>query len=710
MKGVLIFLSFITFLCSWGASYELRTESDGTQWMPFDQYGYTGVKNAKGKIIIPAKFSSVNYERGTFTVKDNSGHIGKYTNNGKVIFPPLNYTKVYELQGVEESPFIVIGDHWGMVDRRGKVLLEDEYTNIKAYGDSKDGFHLLLWKNGFMGVADMKGNILVSPDKYHSIGRNVGEDGKITFTYSIYGGGSGVCNEKGEEIIHTEYYATLPKGKGKNRYYEITDGNCVGKLDNNGNLLIPITNKVTSQINQVESDGKIFTIWRNESNKCFVKNSKGEILIGPEYDWIGFYNNHFTVWKGQYMGLINTVGKVIVPTDNHYISIGPLEKYITARTLDDKQAIYGYDGKMIFPAIHKHACLDVKKIYEDNDSIISYRDAPRNWGVKNLRGEILVPPVYDDLNYLESDLGFYFYVFKNGKVGLQDLAGNIIFEPEYKGISISKDKNNPFFFINTGYMGIADLDGNVIINPEIFEKISFDPKKKQFTGTAGRRKCIFTNDGKLISDNLNQVKQYEYADLADAEFKKGNYKKAAEWYGKAIAVAPMASFYFNRGVSYYNANKYYEAIADFKKTLDSRPSDRLRDRAIDLIGKAEHYQEQKEYRQMQLASAIFGLAMTGINYAVQSKSKSRKSTSSSYRTSGGSSYSSSSSSSRGDDNGGTTTKQKQKCGFCGGKGSIVKYQSNFGIDNEPWCDECEKKVVSGHYHQTCTHCNGTGER
>lgn len=710
MKGVLIFLSFISFLCTWGASYELRTESDGTQWRPFKQCGYFGVINAKGKIIIPAEFSSVSYENGTFTVKNNVGYLGKYTSNGKVIFPPLNYSMVYEFDGIKDSPYKVVGEKFGIVDRRGKVLLEDEYTRIEARGDSLHGFHLLLWKNGFMGVADMKGNILIVPDRYHSIGRNVGEDGKITFTYRIYGGGSGVCNEKGEEIIHTDYFTTLPKGKGKNRYYEITDGNCVGKLDKDGNLLIPITDKVTSQLTQVESNGKIFTIWRNESNKCFVKNPEGEILIEPEYDDIGFRRNHFTVRKGRYWGLINTDGKMIVSIHDDYFAISTMEKYITARTLDDKQAIYGYDGKMVFPAIHQHAQLHVRKIYEGGDSIILYSDAPGSWGVKNLKGEILVQPIYDGLGFLESDLGFYFKISKNGKVGLQDLAGNIIFEPEYKSISISKDKNNPFFFINTGYMGIADLDGNVIINPEIFEKISFDPKKKQFTGTVGRRKCVFTNDGKLISDNLNQVKQYEYADLADVEFKKGNYKKAAEWYGKAINVTPTASLYFNRGVSYYNANKYYEAIADFKKTLDSRPSDRLRDRAIDLIGKAEHYQEQKEYRQTQLVSAIFGLAMTGINYALQSKSKSRKSTSSSFRTSGGSSYSSSSSSSSGNDNGGTSTKQKQKCGFCGGKGSIVKYQSNFGIDNEPWCDECEKKVVSGHYHQTCTHCNGTGER
>lgn len=707
--STLIITCFLFVFLSSAQTYELRTEKDGTQWKPFVKYGYFGVENAKGKVIIPAQFSYINYENGSFTVKNLSGYIGKYTKKGNVIFPPIKYGAVSDLAGIEDSPFIVFSDHYGVVDRKGNVLLDDIYTGIYTIGDNQTGYHFLLRKDGFTGVADKKGKILIAPDKYNSIGRNIGEDGKITFIYSIYGGGSGVCNEKGELIIHTDYFLTVPKGKGKDAYYEIFDGNASGKMDLNGNIIIPISGKKSAMINQVESEGKTYSIWRDKNNKCFVKNSDGNIIIEPTYDIIGFSNNHFTVWNGQYMGLINNKGKVIISTDKHFTAIGALDKYVIAISLDDKQAIYGYDGKQIFPAIHKNAILDVKKIYSDNDSIVAFRDAIGCWGVKDLKGNVLVQPIYDDVGYLESDLGFYFYVFKNGKVGLQDLYGNLIFEPEYKKITISTDKNNPFFFINTGYIGIADLEGNTIINPEMFEKITFSPKNKQFIGTVGKRRCVFSNTGKLLSDNQRQVQKEEYIDLADIEFDKRNYKKAAELYGKAIAVSPSASLYFNRGVSYYNASKYYEAIADFNKTLDSNPSDRLRDRSLDLIGKAEYYQEQKEYRQMQLASAIFGLAMTGINYAIQSSSK-ESSNSSFQSTSNSYSSSSTSSSNNRSEDVSSKPRQKQKCGFCGGKGSTIEYVANYGINTESWCDECGKKVASGHYHKTCTHCNGTGER
>lgn len=69
-------------------TYALKTEKDGTQWRIIEKYGSYGAENEKGKVIIPAQFKDVYYDNGTFTVKDNCGHLGKYTRNGKVIFPP----------------------------------------------------------------------------------------------------------------------------------------------------------------------------------------------------------------------------------------------------------------------------------------------------------------------------------------------------------------------------------------------------------------------------------------------------------------------------------------------------------------------------------------------------------------------------------------------------------------------------------------------
>ena len=100
--------------------------------------------------------------------------------------------------------------------------------------------------------------------------------------------------------------------------------------------------------------------------------------------------------------------------------------------------------------------------------------------------------------------------------------------------------------------------------------------------TIGKRICKFSYEGKLLSDNIDRVQVDEYTNQADEFFKSKNYKKAAEFYGKALEISPTASLYFNRGVSFYNNNKYPDAISDFNRTLSSKPSERLRVRSIEL--------------------------------------------------------------------------------------------------------------------------------
>ena len=55
-----------------------------------------------------------------------------------------------------------------------------------------------------------------------------------------------------------------------------------------------------------------------------------------------------------------------------------------------------------------------------------------------------------------------------------------------------------------------------------------------------------------------------------------------------------------------------------------------------------------------------------------------------------------------------STRSPQTCGACGGKGWIpeTKGVASFGLDK--WCNECNKKVETNHYHATCPSCKGKG--
>lgn len=709
MKPIFKYLCLLAIVCiSSFLDITAQSVKKDEQWQIIQENGNYGAQNKKGKVIVPAKYSYVNLENGTFTVKDRAGNMGKYDLNGHVIFPPYRFNTIYEIANMQESPFIVLSDFFGVINRKGKLIIKDEYLNITSFGDDFSGRFFILSKNGFQGVATIKGEIIIPPSKYHQVSYFKGNDNKAYFSYTIYGGGSGVCNQRGKVLIHTNNLLTIPKWNGSTIYFEVSDGLHTGEINKDGIVIKPIEIKKEEKFSDVTVDGQILYIYKTDQNKFYLKNNKG-IVISKQYDWIGTYKKYFLIYDKEFIGLLSANGSEIISPKCGFTFLRDIDTYIQARDKNGNMSIISFKGDVLFPPIHKNIQMHILKTEARVDTLFKYRDEIGAFGVKNSKGDILVNPIYDNVSYNKFGNEIYFNVFKDGFVGLQKYNGTILFDTEYKSIDIKQHSGKRYYYLGTGKIGIADSEGNIIIYPETFDKITFSNNK--FLATTGKRECQFSIDGKLISDNIDNVKTDEYTNQADAYFAEKNYKKAAEFYGLALQIIPSASLYFNRGVSYYNNNKFDDAIADFTRTLNSKPSERLRVRSIELIEKAEHYKLEKELRQQQLASAIFGIALTGINYALQSKqNKSYKMSNNSVPYSNSTAHSSTSSYSREHDvDNNSSSRKKQKCGFCGGKGSIIKYVANYGIDNEPWCDECSKKVVSGHYHQTCTKCHGAGE-
>ena len=56
-----------------------------------------------------------------------------------------------------------------------------------------------------------------------------------------------------------------------------------------------------------------------------------------------------------------------------------------------------------------------------------------------------------------------------------------------------------------------------------------------------------------------------------------------------------------------------------------------------------------------------------------------------------------------------TVRTSKKCNACDGKGWIPSTRGVASFGNEKWCSECQKKVPSSHYHETCPSCKGKGE-
>lgn len=107
------------------------------------------------------------------------------------------------------------------------------------------------------------------------------------------------------------------------------------------------------------------------------------------------------------------------------------------------------------------------------------------------------------------------------------------------------------------------------------------------------------------------------------------------------------------------------------------------------------------------ASALAGYSTYGLGtyynnvYPTYNTTGSTGSTySSSYTTTSSSSSSGSSST--------PAVKTTSRCSVCSGTGTIVKYTSNYGSSEKKYCNICNKTVMLGHYHATCTTCRGKG--
>ena len=76
----------------------------------------------------------------------------------------------------------------------------------------------------------------------------------------------------------------------------------------------------------------------------------------------------------------------------------------------------------------------------------------------------------------------------------------------------------------------------------------------------------------MVSAMGSREKPDDDKHLGIAEYEKGNYQEAIEYYNKGIEAKPGDSCLFNnRGLAYYELRKYDEALSDFSKAIELKP-------------------------------------------------------------------------------------------------------------------------------------------
>lgn len=617
-----------------------KVEKDGFKWQPYAEYGRYGAKTVDGQVIIPAKFNTCYYERGHFTVKNDLGKIGIISRNGKVLVPVGEYNIVSEFQGYKgQSPFIVVGlNGFGTYTSDGTFIIPAQYRYINPFVTSKGIFYVVTNNNSLSGVVDEKGKWIIKPTKYNLISTyDVG--GTVYFACLEYGENrcSDICDIQGKLLKHTKYTLIEPEFNTNGELqYKIYHGFSYGIMSQDGKVIQAPSSETIYKPTMIKGKRGYIVIDKNYM-WGFADNQK-KMIVPCAYDYVEIYDSYIQVRKGRYMGLFDECGKPVISTDKKYIATvkldeKPLASYISAITEENKQAIFDLRGHQISGAKHQRAYMYLSN---NKDTMIMFQDHGM-FGIEDLKHKEIIPARYQHIKFLEKEDGLYYVVAQNNLFGLCDPTGKEIIGTDNTDIFYRKYKNKEFYQTSNGdYTAIYNLDGTQLINGESFKRIVYDESSSQFIAYNGNRKCYFSKDGILISDNSLDIMQDKYISFADEYFERGKYKLAAKNYELAINVKPSATLYFNRGVSYYNLGKYNDAMVDFRSCLNNNPSQRLKNRSYELMDKAENFQYQKEQRRQETISAIFGLVLTGANmyFEVQAqKQKAKYSSNSKYASS-----------------------------------------------------------------------------
>ncbi|NDV68277.1 DUF3520 domain-containing protein [Dysgonomonas sp. 25] len=392
---------------------------------------YMGMKDAQGNIIVPAKYTDVEYIKGgIFVVEHNDDKKGLYQYySGEVT--PLIYDDM-EMIGVE-SIRTELNGKYGILDLYGKEILPPVYDDIEEYYR-----HLKVEQNDKYGIFDSKGKKLI-PIEYDDIDR------KYDFYIVEKNDKYGAYSKEGKKILPVSYDGI----DDSNEHLIIEKNDKYGMVNKKGKIVIPL--KFDEEPYEIAPG--LYTVEIND--KTGMISSSGKTIIPIQYEYIDEISRDiFEVNKenGKY-GAYNSKGKKIAEeiyedidllyrVDNSIETKNPqgILKVELYKDHDYKYGIIAATGKMIAPAKY----WDIDDLTPD---IYVVRNEAGKYGAYNSKGEMIAPEIYDDIELLNDTEerrdknGLYGYIvvseYKYGKgnvYGLISASGEVLLPTKYSDI------------------------------------------------------------------------------------------------------------------------------------------------------------------------------------------------------------------------------------------------------------------------------------
>ncbi len=476
-----------------------------------------GIIDQSGRLIIPMNFDFIDRMNQNYFRVERNDSVGIIDKNGKIIIP-LRYNYLNNC-----GPYLFEAnknDKIYLMNHKGDKVSDLSFDNIDIKRDIYDNFIIVASNEERIIIFDSKGNkininnpaeVYLVRDKYFVSENDKGIETYFDASGKIYASktmipsfscepfeDSGFWGFKvNDSITQPAKYSDIIFLSGTSWAVKLVDK--WGIIDVKKNIW-----HYKTEFNELESEEIPNIIFAVKDGKYgLISKHNLQTLLPFVYDYIVFNDlveeqydeSYLNFSKNGKFGIMSTKGNIILPCefDNIFLKTPPV---IIAQK-NNKYGLYLTSGKEIQPCIFD--TIETAEFYDDSYIYFTHKDSLV--GAYNSFGQLIANPIYEELNFNESEIQYALSAKRNSKYGIVLLNNFEFINCEYdEPIDLTEYSYNSYIpVIKNGKYGMLDSKGNVFINCEYDNQINSEMfyEKYAYAIKDGKNGLLDIN-GKLI--------------------------------------------------------------------------------------------------------------------------------------------------------------------------------------------------------------------
>ena len=402
----------------------------------FEQNGLYGMKAKDGTVLIAPQYSQLQYAYNGLMIATKGNKTGVINEANAVVIPFIykNLELLYRNpqdpapKGVRLEELRLIArkeeDLVGIIDGRGKVVAPFQ-ANRLAYA------------HYFYPATRHSGGLMSTPaPEYAQVRRQ---------SALIYASEpAGAVNGDGKFVLPLEYRSVeLNYSSFHPEWVQVLKGDSLGLFDLNGDWVFPpgkyhsigylqLINPelmgtpallVVTADTPEDADGVSY-------RKAGLVDSLGNQVFPSEYDGFGlsfYWNNQLYCWAQKLgkWGLVNRSNQVLIPFEHpqpsRRIQLEGKPHFTVQDPVSRRWSLLSIENQQVVPP-------NYLLLEQGSDQVLLAVDTLYKTTLINARGQRLLQEEYSDIQRLRYG---YFSLFQQGKAGVADPNGKVLFKPEY---------------------------------------------------------------------------------------------------------------------------------------------------------------------------------------------------------------------------------------------------------------------------------------